>query len=246
MTATEAAAGFAASGFGWVQLLILAGGYLLGSIPFGLILTRLAGFGDIRKIGSGNIGATNVLRTGDKKLALVVLLLDGGKGAVAVLIARALAPILLPVIDATNSADAMGGPSSISLPVLAGAAAIIGHLFPVWLKFKGGKGVATGLGTLLAVNWMVGGAACLTWVAAAFLFRYSSLSALLAFALAPFYAYFLGNWGQILLATLAAIAVWLRHHENIRRLLSGTEPKIGRRKPEASQEGTAEGGTSGS
>jgi len=236
MTATEAAAGFGASGFGWVQIVVLLGGYLLGSIPFGLVLTRLAGLGDIRKIGSGNIGATNVLRTGNKKLALATLLLDGGKGAAAVLIAKALTPVLLPAVAAATQttaspADAVATTTSVSLAVLAGAAAIVGHLFPIWLKFKGGKGVATGLGTLLAVNWMVGVAACLTWLIAAFLFRYSSLSALLAFALAPFYAYFLGTWGQILLATLAAILVWLRHHENIGRLLSGTEPKIGRKKP---------------
>jgi glycerol-3-phosphate acyltransferase PlsY len=236
MTATEAAAGFGASGFGWVQILVLVGGYLLGSIPFGLILTRLAGFGDIRQIGSGNIGATNVLRTGNKKLALATLLLDGGKGAAAVLIARALTPILLPASAAATQttatpADAVALTTSISLAVLAGGAAIIGHLFPIWLKFKGGKGVATGLGTLLAINWMVGLAACVTWLLAALLFRYSSLSALLAFALAPFYASFVGDFGQVLLATLAAILVWLRHHENIRRLLSGTEPKIGGKKP---------------
>ena len=244
MTATEAAAGFGASGFGWVQILVLAGGYLLGSIPFGLILTRFAGLGDIRQIGSGNIGATNVLRTGSKMLALATLLLDGGKGAAAVLIAKALTPILLPASAAATQttaapADAVAVTTSISLAVLAGGAAIIGHLFPVWLKFKGGKGVATGLGTLLAINWMVGIGACLTWLVAALLFRYSSLSALLAFALAPFYMAFLGNFGQILLATLAAILVWLRHHENIGRLLSGTEPKIGRKKP-------AGGGESGS
>jgi len=235
MTATDAAGGFSG-----VYLLFLIGGYLLGSIPFGLILTRLAGLGDIRKIGSGNIGATNVLRTGNKKLALATLLLDGGKGAVAVLIARALTPLLLPTIDAASSADAMGT-SSISPAVIAGAAAIIGHLFPVWLKFKGGKGVATGLGTLLAVNWVVGIAACLTWLVAAFLFRFSSLSALLAFALAPFYAYIFGNWGQALLASLAAILVWGRHHENIKRLLNGTEPKIGRKKTPTGSDPTGDG-----
>ena len=131
-------------------------GYLLGSIPFGLVLTKLAGLGDIRSIGSGNIGATNVLRTGRKDLALATLLLDGGKGAVAVLIARLV---------------------SEDLTVIAGGAAILGHLFPVWLKFKGGKGVATTLGTLIAVNWMVGIGACLVWLVVALLFRYSSLSA---------------------------------------------------------------------
>ncbi|MET1028353.1 MAG: glycerol-3-phosphate 1-O-acyltransferase PlsY [Dongiaceae bacterium] len=213
------------AGFGLAQILVLVGGYLLGSIPFGLILTRFAGFGDIRQIGSGNIGATNVLRTGNKALALATLLLDGGKGAAAVLIARALSPILLPGVDVVTTTLPVA-----DLGVLAGGAAIVGHLFPVWLKFKGGKGVATGLGTLLAINWPIGVAACLTWVIAAVIFRFSSLSALLAFALSPLYAYLFGDWPQILLATLAAILVWLRHHENIRRLLNGTEPRIGRKK----------------
>jgi glycerol-3-phosphate acyltransferase PlsY len=188
-------------------------GYLLGSIPFGLLLTRMAGLGDIRNIGSGNIGATNVLRTGNKGLALATLLLDGGKGAVAVLLARYVEP---------------------DLAVIAGAAAFIGHLFPVWLKFKGGKGVATALGTLIALNWEVGLLCCLTWLAIAFVFRYSSLSALLAVALSGVYAYFLGtmpqDWPQVYLAIGLAILVWIRHHENIRRLLKGEEPKIGKKK----------------
>src|SRR5215475_8628603 len=154
------------------------GGYLLGSIPFGLVVTQLAGLGDIRAIGSGNIGATNVLRTGRKDLALATLLLDGGKGAIAVLIARAFSQ------DLAFSED---------LTVLAGGAAILGHLFPVWLKFKGGKGVATTLGTLIAANWMVGIGACLVWVVMAAVFRYSSLSALIAVAAAPFLALWLGT-----------------------------------------------------
>jgi glycerol-3-phosphate acyltransferase PlsY len=187
-------------------------GYLLGSIPFGLILTRLAGFGDIRNIGSGNIGATNVLRTGNKKLALATLILDGGKGAVAVLVARYFNP---------------------ELAVYAGGAAFIGHLFPVWLKFKGGKGVATGLGVLLGLNWIVGVLACVTWLVVAFVFRYSSLSALLALALAPVYAIWLGTPGQIVLGIGLAVLVWIRHHENIRRLLKGEEPKIGKKKTPA-------------
>lgn len=186
-------------------------GYLLGSIPFGLILTKLAGLGDIRHIGSGNIGATNVLRTGNKPLALATLLLDGGKGAVAVLIATHF---------------------SQSFAVIAGAAALVGHLFPVWLGFKGGKGVATTLGTLLAVNWIVGIAACLTWLAVAIAFRLSSLSALVAVALSPLYAYIFGTVWQIAFAALAALLVWLRHHENIVRLIKGTEPRIGKKKPE--------------
>ena len=196
--------------FGASHVAAAALGYLLGSIPFGLVITRLAGLGDIRNIGSGNIGATNVLRTGRKDLALATLLLDGGKGAIAVLIARAI---------------------SEDLVVIAGGFAILGHLFPVWLKFKGGKGVATTLGTLIAANWMVGIGACLVWLATALLFRYSSLSALIAVAAAPFLALWLDGPPLAILAALAAIAVWFRHHENIRRLLKGEEPKIGKKKP---------------
>ena len=195
----------------WYVIGAVVLGYLLGSVPFGLVLTRLAGLGDIRQIGSGNIGATNVLRTGNKGLAFATLLLDGGKGAAAALIAAQVAP---------------------PLAVIAGAAALLGHLFPVWLGFKGGKGVATTLGTLIAVNWMVGIGACLTWLVIAFLFRMSSLSALVAVALAPLYAYFLGTPAQIVFAAFAAILVWIRHHENIGRLLKGEEPRIGRKKTE--------------
>jgi glycerol-3-phosphate acyltransferase PlsY len=184
-------------------------GYLLGSIPFGLVLTKAAGLGDIRSIGSGNIGATNVLRTGNKALALATLLLDGGKGAAAVLIAGQVAPVL---------------------GVIAGSAALLGHLFPVWLRFKGGKGVATTLGTLIAINWTVGIAACLTWLVVAFVLRVSSLSALVAVALAPIYAYVLGTGAQVAFAVFAAALVWIRHRENIARLLKGTEPRIGRKK----------------
>ncbi len=185
-------------------------GYLLGSIPFGLLLTRMAGLGDIRNIGSGNIGATNVLRTGNKGLALATLLLDGAKGAAAVLIARA-------VYD--------------DLAVVAGACAFLGHLFPVWLKFKGGKGVATALGTWIALAWPVGLLACATWLIVALIFRYSSLSALLAVALAPVYAIWLGTPALIWFGIGVAVLVWIRHHENIRRLLKGEEPKIGKKKP---------------
>ena len=190
-------------------------GYLLGSIPFGLVLTKLAGLGDIRSIGSGNIGATNVLRTGRKDLALATLLLDGGKGAVAVLIARVV---------------------SEDLTVIAGGAAILGHLFPVWLKFKGGKGVATTLGTLIAANWMVGIGACVVWLVMAVVFRYSSLSALIAVAAAPLLALWLGTMPQAWLAAFAAVLVWIRHHENIRRLLKGEEPKIGKKKEAATSQ----------
>lgn len=183
------------------------GGYLLGSIPFGLVLTRLAGLGDIRQIGSGNIGATNVLRTGRKGLALATLLLDGGKGAIAVGLAWAL----------------LGGDA---IPV-AGFAAVLGHNFPVWLKFKGGKGVATTLGTMAAVAWPVALASCLTWMVMAALFRISSLSALVALAAAPVFAWFLAGPETALMAFGLAVLGFIRHKANIRRLLKGEEPKIG-------------------
>jgi glycerol-3-phosphate acyltransferase PlsY len=209
-------------------LAALIGGYLLGSIPFGLVLTRAAGLGDIRKIGSGNIGATNVLRTGNKPLALATLLLDGGKGAIAVLIARY-----------------FWGPDAA---LLAGAGAMLGHLFPVWLGFKGGKGVATTLGTLLAADFPVGIAACLTWLVMAAVFRYSSLSALVAVALAPVYAYFLpliwapgveriGDLQMASFAAFLAVLVWIKHHTNIARLLKGEEPKIGAKKKDTNTPG---------
>ncbi len=187
-------------------------GYLLGAIPFGLVLTRLAGLGDIRAIGSGNIGATNVLRTGNKGLALATLLLDGGKGAAAVLIGNLYGP---------------------DIAVLAGAGAFLGHLFPVWLKFRGGKGVATALGILLAIAWPVGILACLTWLATAAIFRFSSLAALMAAALAPVYAYFLADMQRLELAAFLALLIFARHHANIRRLLKGEEPRIGGGKKEA-------------
>jgi glycerol-3-phosphate acyltransferase PlsY len=198
---------------GWIHLIALLLGYLLGSIPFGLLLTRAAGLGDIRNIGSGNIGATNVLRTGSKLLALATLLLDAGKGAAAVLIARYACPNLAPEIM-----------------LAAGAGAILGHLYPVWLGFKGGKGVATGLGILLALDWRVGALACVTWLAVALIFRFSSLSALLAFLLAPLYAWLMAGSRLAIFALLLGALVWWRHRENIRRLLKGEEPRIGKKK----------------
>ena len=184
-------------------------GYLLGSIPFGLLLTRLAGLGDIRKVGSGNIGATNVLRTGRKGLAAATLLLDGGKGAVAVLVAREFGP---------------------DTAVLAGGAAFLGHCFPIWLRFRGGKGVATYLGVMLAIAWPVGVACCLTWLAVAALLRWSSVAALSAAALGPLYALLWADWQRMELAGFLAVVVFIRHHANIRRLLRNEEPKIGRGK----------------
>lgn len=187
-------------------LAALLGGYLLGSIPFGLILTRLAGMGDIRAIGSGNIGATNVLRTGNKLLALLTLLLDGGKGALAVLIAQ------------TYGAD---------VTVSAAAGAFFGHLFPVWLRFRGGKGVATFLGIVLALNPLVGMAVCATWLAVAAVFRISSAAALAAAALSPVYFWWPGQDQLMQLSLLLAVVIWLKHYDNIRRLIAGEEPRIG-------------------
>ena len=187
-------------------LAALAFGYALGSIPFGLLLTRAAGLGDIRNVGSGNIGATNVLRTGRKGLAAATLLLDGAKGLVAVLIARQIGP---------------------EAAIAAAAGAVLGHMFPVWLGFKGGKGVATTLGVMGGLAWPVGVLACVLWLLIAAVFRYSSLAALLGVALAALAAWWLSTPAIALLMTLLVPAVWAKHHENIRRLLSGTEPKIG-------------------
>lgn len=184
-------------------------GYLLGSIPFGVLVTKAFGLGDLRKIGSGNIGATNVLRTGNKAAALATLLLDGGKGAAAVLIARC--------VHAEDAAQ------------IAGGAAFVGHLFPVWLKFRGGKGVATFLGTLLALAWPVGAAACLTWLATAVVSRISSLSALVAAALAVVWAWVLGYPQAILLTAALATLVYWKHLPNIERIKAGTEPRIGQK-----------------
>jgi glycerol-3-phosphate acyltransferase PlsY len=199
--------------------LAAAGGYLLGSIPFGVILTRLATGKDVRSIGSGNIGATNVLRTGRKDLALATLLLDAGKGAAAYLITQALFP---------------GVPA---LAAIAGGAAFIGHLFPVWLGFKGGKGVATFFGLLLAAAWPLGLLAGATWLIAAALFRMSSLAALIASAAAPVYAILplealgLPTSGPVLvLALVTASLIWVRHLGNIGRILKGAEPRIGAKK----------------
>jgi glycerol-3-phosphate acyltransferase PlsY len=183
--------------------------YLLGSVPFGVVVTRAFGLGDLRAIGSGNIGATNVLRTGNKGAALATLLLDAGKGGVAVLIARALVGE-----DAAQ---------------LAGLAAFLGHLFPIWLGFKGGKGVATFLGILLALFWPVGLAACASWLAAAALGRISSLAALVAAASSTMWMLAFGEGRMMLLGAILTLLVYWRHAENIKRLKAGTEPKIGKK-----------------
>jgi len=197
---------------------ILVGGYLLGSIPFGMIATRLGGAGDIRKVGSGNIGATNVLRTGRRDLAAITLIGDGGKGAVAALLAYF---IVLRRSDHDTAQVAAA---------LAGGAAFLGHLFPVWLRFRGGKGVATFFGTMIAIAWWppVGLMAGATWIVVAFLFRMSSLAALAAAALAPLYAFALhAGYPVICASVFMAVLIFIRHHENIARLLKGEEPKIG-------------------
>lgn len=182
-------------------------GYLLGTIPFGLFFTWASGAGDVRKIGSGNIGATNVLRTGKKWAAAGTLLCDGLKGAVAVIAAR----FLLPP----------------GLEILAGLGAVLGHLFPVWLKFKGGKGVATFLGVSIALYWPVGLLVAATWLGAALIWRISSLSALVAIALSPAYFLLLGHPPYAALALLLSALITYMHRDNIRRLLRGEEPRIG-------------------
>lgn len=184
--------------------------YLLGSVPFGIVITRAMGLGDLRQIGSGNIGATNVLRTGNKGAALATFLLDAAKGGIAVLIARA----------------AFGEDAA----QLAGLAAFLGHLFPVWLGFKGGKGVSTFFGTLLALAWPVGLAACATWAVAALVTRTSSIAGLIAVGLTPLWLIYL-NTGQLLtLSFVFTVVIYIRHAENLRRIKAGTEPKIGQRK----------------
>jgi glycerol-3-phosphate acyltransferase PlsY len=198
-------------------LAALAIGYLLGSIPFGVVSARLWGLGDLRKVGSGNIGATNVLRTGSKSAALTTLLGDAGKGAVAVLLIGHLAP--------GPEGWTGWGPLATQAAALG---AFLGHLFPVWLGFKGGKGVATFLGIMIALHWPTGLACCATWAAAAALFRISSLSALIAAASAPIWLMLFGEWGAVLLGIVLAALIWAKHHANIRRLLSGEEPKIGK------------------
>lgn len=182
-------------------------GYLVGSIPFGLIITRIAGTEDIRSIGSGNIGATNVLRTGRKELAVLTLLCDALKGTVAVLIA-----------------DRFGGQD---LAVLAALGAFLGHLFPVWLKFSGGKGVATFIGLLLALAWHGAVAFCIVWLATAAITRYSSLSALVASAVTPVVLWFDGELQEAQLFAILAALLWVMHRSNIARLVSGSETKIG-------------------
>jgi glycerol-3-phosphate acyltransferase PlsY len=204
-------------------ILAAVGGYLLGSIPFGLVLTKAAGLGDIRAIGSGNIGATNVLRTGRKDLALATLVLDAGKAGIALFLARLIA-----------GADA---PFQIELGLVAGFSAFIGHCYPVWLQFKGGKGVATYFGLLLVGMPPLGVVIGITWLAVAMMFRISSLAALAAVTLAPILA-FVGGYSTAEIACLVALAalIFWRHSANIARLRAGTEPRMGDKKKQEEAE----------
>jgi acyl phosphate:glycerol-3-phosphate acyltransferase len=213
--------------FSWPALLAVTFGYLLGSIPFGLLLTRAAGLGDVRNIGSGNIGATNVLRTGNKGLAAATLLLDALKATAAVYIVYAALTSLWPP---TGAAGQMFGDRAAIMAALAGFAAFIGHLYPVWLGFKGGKGVATFIGAALGIYWPVAMFFCLLWLLFAFAFRYSSLAALAASVIASAYPFLLGERFIGLLMMLMTVLIFYKHEANIRRLLAGEEPKIGQKK----------------
>jgi glycerol-3-phosphate acyltransferase PlsY len=189
----------------WVVL-----GYLLGSVPFGIVITRVLGLGDLRQIGSGNIGATNVLRTGNKPAAAATLILDAGKGAIAVGLAQWL------------------GPEGVAK--WAGLAAFAGHCLPIWLRFKGGKGVATYLGTVLALSWPVGLLCCGTWLLGAAASRISSVGALTAAASTSVWMFAMGRGDLILVGLMLTALIYWRHHENIARIKAGTEPKIGKKK----------------
>jgi glycerol-3-phosphate acyltransferase PlsY len=189
-------------------IIVTIGGYLLGSVPFGLVLTKMAGLGDIREIGSGNIGATNVLRTGNKFLALLTLLLDIGKGAIAVLIIEYFYP---------------------GLSLYAGGAAFLGHLYSIFLKFTGGKGVATFLGLMIALNPIIGFSCIAGWVITAAIFRISSLSALVAAPISAAISLYLQEKNLAILALLLCILIFIKHKDNIKRTISGNEPKIGKK-----------------
>ena len=197
--------------------LIIIFGYFLGSIPFGLILTKISGLGDIRKIGSGNIGATNVLRTGNKKIALFTLLLDGGKGAVAIY----LITIILPKVFDNNFYMVEFYQCTVAI------SAVVGHCFPIWLKFKGGKGVATGFGVILSLNLNIGIVALLIWVLIAKVFKISSMSALIAYFLIPiFMFYYETEFIYFLSSFIISLICFVQHRENIKRLINRSEPKI--------------------
>lgn len=201
-------------------ILSAIGGYLLGSIPFGLVLTRICGLGDIRKIGSGNIGATNVLRTGRKDLALLTVILDASKAGVAAWLAGYLAP------QAYYNLFGFITTVAVVAGLIAGVMGVIGHNFPVWLKFKGGKGVASAFGFIVATQWPLGLIALCVWLVVAFITRYSSLSAILAAISVPFFAFFMTDPVHAVFYSAIALLVLIRHHANIARLIKGTESKI--------------------
>lgn len=201
-------------------ILAAIGGYLLGSIPFGLVLTKICGLGDIRKIGSGNIGATNVLRTGRKDLALLTVILDASKAGIAALIAQAYAPEgFCSILGFISTVPVVSG-------LIAGVMGVIGHNFPIWLKFKGGKGVASGFGFIVATQAQLGLIALGVWLITAFTTRYSSLSAILACLSVPVFAFFLSDPVHAIFYSAIALLVLIRHHANIVRLYKGTESKI--------------------
>ena len=192
-------------------------GYFLGSIPFGLLLTKISGLGDIRKIGSGNIGATNVLRTGNKKIALFTLLLDGGKGAVAIYLIK----IILPKVFDNNFTMVEFYEFTVAI------SAVVGHCFPIWLRFRGGKGVATGFGVILSLNLNVGIVALLIWVLIAKVFKISSMSALIAYFLIPvFMFYYETEFIYFLSSFIISLICFFQHRDNIKRLINRSEPKI--------------------
>ncbi len=201
-------------------ILSAVGGYLLGSIPFGLVLTRICGLGDIRKIGSGNIGATNVLRTGRKDLALLTVILDASKAGFAAWLAGYLAP------QAFCSLFGFITTVAVVAGLIAGVMGVIGHNFPVWLKFRGGKGVASAFGFIVVTQWQLGVIALCVWLVTAFTTRYSSLSAILAAVSVPFFAFFMSDPVHAAFYSAIALLVLIRHHANITRLIKGTESKI--------------------
>ena len=211
-----------------LTILAVIVGYGLGSLPFGHVLTRLFANMDIRKLGSGNIGATNVLRTGRKELALLTLLLDGGKGGLAVLIMAALASSDLASKDLASTVLTSGGLAGNDIGAIAGFAAVAGHCFPVWLRFKGGKGVATAIATICAIDFLTGLMMIACWLVVAALFRISSLAALISFFCAVIFGYFYASLTDIQMGVILCISALsiARHHENIRRLMAGEEARI--------------------
>ena len=204
--------------------------YLIGAIPFGLIITKFSGYGDVRKIGSGNIGATNVLRTGNKKLAALTLLFDGGKGAFCIFFILYLDHLFFE-LEQRNE---------IRVSLTYGLFAILGHCFPIWLKFKGGKGVATGIGVLLAAVPYAGLGACAAWIATAKITKYSSLSALIAFLIAPIVTLFIYGASPAAICALITLLIWVRHKDNIKRLLKGEESQIGQKNKPHPEEDASE------